>query len=230
MTQRFIITLIGFVVLLALIAGGAAWYLVSSHKQAVGVPSEQATTTAQNFNGQAIYTNGPQGFVIRYPETAEVEDTFSTFYHLGSSWRANALTNGTGTPVVAIVTYDTKSDHSYPRYYSTMVRIGVSEDKKEVAACLTATKDQGETPLPDVTFGGVTWKAFAFQNAGMMQYVKGVSYRTVHEGKCVALEKIAAGSSYRDDPKSGEDITDTELEAHYAALDQVVETFMFVRP
>ncbi len=230
MTHRFFITLIGFVAILALIAGGAAWYLVSSHQKAVGVPNTQATSTEQTFSGQAIYTNGPQGFVIRYPESAKVEDTFSSSYHLAATWRANALPNTTGTPVVSIITYDIQSDHSYPRYYSTMVRIGVSEDKKEIATCLVTTKDQGETPLPDVTFGGVTWKVFAFQNAGMMQYVKGISYRTMHEGKCVALEKIAVGSSYRDDPKSAEDMSDAELEKHYTALDQIVETFMFVRP
>lgn len=230
MSQRFLTTLIGFVAILVLIAGGAAWYLVSSHQKAVGVPSTQATSTEQNFNGQAIYTNGPQGFVIRYPERADVEDTFSASYHLGTMWRASALPNSTGTPVVSIITYRTQSENSYPRYYSTMVRIGVSEDRKEIAACLVPTKDQGETSLPDATFGGATWKVFAFENAGMMQYVKGVSYRTMHEGKCIALEKIAVGSSYRDDVKSTGDIPDAELEKHYASLDQIVETFMFVRP
>ncbi len=59
-----------------------------------------------------------------------------------------------------------------------MVRIGASKDPKEVAACLKAGSDNGETQLPDAVIGGTTWKAFAFQSAGMMQYLKGVSYRT----------------------------------------------------
>jgi hypothetical protein len=57
-----------------------------------------------------------------------------------------------------------------------------------------------------------------------------VSYRTLHEGKCVALEKIATGSHYREDPKSEKDITDAILEAHYVELDQIVQSFTFARP
>lgn len=228
--QRSTTILIGFIVLLAAIAGGVAWYLVTSHQEAVGPLQPMATTTAEDLTGEAIYTNGTHGFVIQYPETALVEHAFTSYYHLASTWRANALPNATGTPVVAIITYDTKSDHSYPRYYSSVVRIGVSSDKREIAGCLVPTPDQGETALPDVTFGGVMWKAFAFQNAGMQQYAKGVSYRTLHEGKCVAVEKIAAGSSYRDDPASADDIPDATLSKQYDGLDRIVQSFMFVRP
>ncbi len=228
--NRSLTIILGFVLLLALIAGGVAWYLVSSHQQAVGGAVAPVASTTEAFTGEAIYTNGPSGFVIRYPETATVEDVFSSYYHLGTGWRANALPNATGTPVVAIVTFDTKSDHSYPRYYDSMVRIGVSSDKRELAGCLVVTKDQGETPLPDATFGGATWKVFAFENAGMMQYVRGVSYRTIHEGKCVAVEKIATGSIYRDDKPSADDIADEVLAKHYEGLDRIVQSFLFVRP
>lgn len=226
--NRTLLTLIGFIILLLAIAGGAAWYLVSSHQQVVGPGEGQASTTPDTLSGEAIYTSGTYGFLIRYPEMAHVENSFSSYYHLSPSWRANAPAAATGTPVVAFIVYDTKSDHSYPRYYTALVRIGVSQDKREVSTCTSPTKDAGETPLPDAVFGGTTWKAFAFESAGMQQYAKGISYRTVHNGACVALEQIAVGSSYRDDPKSAEDISDEELAKQYNRLDSVVRTFMFV--
>lgn len=221
--------LVLFLLILALIAGGVAWYLVSTSKQAAPSGTPVASTTPLS-TGDAIYTNGIYGFMLQYPEAAVVENTFGSFYHLGTYWRANALPNATGTPVVSIVSYSTVSDHSYPRYYSSLIRVGVSMDKKEVAQCLKVTPNQGETLLPDVVLNGTTWKAFSFQNAGMQQYVKGVSYRAIHEGYCVALEKIAVGSSYRDDPDSPDDILDTVLEQHYQDLDRIVQSFAFAKP
>ncbi len=221
--------LVVFLLVLALIAGGVAWYLVSTSKQAAPPDSSTASTTPLS-TGDAIYTNGVYGFMLQYPEAALVENSFSPSYHLGTYWRANALPNATGTPILSIATYTVQSDHSYPRYYSALIRVGVSTDKKELAQCLKATPNQGETALPDVVLNGTTWKAFAFQNAGMQQYVKSISYRVIHEGYCVALEKIAAGSNYRDDPDSPEDISDAELEKHYQDLERIVQSFTFAKP
>lgn len=110
-----------------------------------------------------------------------------------------------------------------------MIRIGASADPKEIASCLKVAADQGEVALPDVAFGGAVWKVFSFENAGMQQYVRGVSYRTMHEGRCVALEKMATGSNYREDPASIKDIPDAELDARYQDLERIVQTFTFVR-
>lgn len=219
-----------FVLVLFCIAGGAAWYLVQSRQEAIA-PLTASSTSPENVRvGDAIYTNGTFGFVIQYPESAIVENTFSSYYHLAPTWRANPLVNATGTPIVSFSTYRIKSEDSYPRYFDALIRIGASSDKKEIAQCLKATSGQGETALPDVVLGGVTWKAFAFQNAGMQQYVKGVSYRSIHEGYCIALEKIAVGSSYREDAPSSKDVSDDALDAAYQGLDTVIKTFTFVRP
>lgn len=223
------ITIIGFIAILLLIAGGTVWYLISSSGGLPTAPSETASTTGTVFSGEAIYTNGPQGFLIRYPENALVSDSFASYYHLAPTWRANPLEHGTGTPVVSFTTYSTKSESSYPRYFDALVRVGVSSDAKEVAQCLKAQADQGEVALPDKTIGNRVWKAFSFENAGMQQYVRGISYRTMHEEKCVALEQIAVGSNYREDAPSKADITDVELASRYEELGTIIDTFMFVR-
>ncbi len=215
--------------LLVLIGGAVATYLVLTSKQAVQAPVDTASTTPIAV-GDAIYTNGTFGFVIQYPESATVDNNFTSYYHLPPYWRANALPNATGTPVVSFTAYSTKSENSFPRYFAAIIRVGVSTDKLEIAQCLKVIPNQGETALPDVTLNGTVWKAFSFESAGMQQYVRGVSYRSVHEGRCIALEKIAVGSSYTDDPVSEKDIPQSTLDAKYAELDRIVQSFTFVRP
>lgn len=206
-----------------------AWFVLKT--PAVQPPADVVgtATTTPDLTGRAIYTNGEYGFIVSYPETAQLEETFAPTYHLGDTWRVNVGPESVGDPIIAIIAYSTQSDHSYPRYYHAIVRIGASKDAKEVAACERITPDRGETALPDVTFGGATWKAFSFGSAGMQQYARGVSYRTVHEDTCFAVEKIAAGSSYQDDPDSVEDVSDTVLTERYEGLDQIVESFTFAR-
>lgn len=218
-----------WILALLIISGIAlAWLLATTPDKATIPSAGTVSSTTPDLTGRSIYTNGEYGFSVAYPETARLEEAFAPDYHLAATWRASAL--ATGTPVIAIIGYSTMSDHSYPRNYTAQVRIGASNDPKEVASCLKPTSSQNETPLPDVVIGGATWKAFSFENAGMMQYVRGVSYRTLHEGNCIALEKIASGSSYRDDPASTEDIPDEALRVRYESLDAIVESFAFARP
>lgn len=214
-------------VVILVIAGIASFvYLVP--KQAVApVPVE---TGNENLEGQSIYASGEYGFTVRYPSSATIDEKFLTTYHLAATWRANAPVEATGTPVLQIVGYQTKSENSFPRYYDAMVRIGVSKDAATVKDCTALVKDQGETVLPDKVINGTTWKAFSFQNAGMMQYLKGVSYRTVHDGTCFALEQLATGSSYRDDPDSPADVLQEKLDAEYEALGAIIESFAFSAP
>ncbi|MDQ1299373.1 MAG: hypothetical protein QG636_41 [Patescibacteria group bacterium] len=220
----FVLFLIGIIA----IGGGAAWYLVDTRNEAFGPPIV-ATSTPQIEEGLAIYTNGPYGFAIFYPQDAEVSYTFDASYHLGANWRANALGDSEGAPIVSILPFHTESEDSYPRYFNAMVRIGASIDPAEIERCEAAALDQGETVLPDAVIGSKTWKAFAFESAGMMQYANGVSYRTIHEGRCIALERVRTGSSYREDAPSEKDISDEVLSKEYEALSSIVESFSFAR-
>jgi len=216
-----------FLALILAIGGGTVWYLAETREASLARPGTGAALPAAE-ESLALYSNGPYGFTLTYPETATVEYEFSPSYHIPPLWRVNALPDSVGAPIVAIIPYQTESDHSYPRHYAAMVRIGASADAAEVEACEAPAEDRGEAALPDAEIGGKAWKAFAFQSAGMMQYASGVSYRTVHEGRCIALEKIRVGSSYREEP-SAEDIPDVVLDEEYEELSAIVESFTFVR-
>jgi len=209
----------------------AAYHEHAKHLAAVAIGGRAATTTP--LTGLSIYTNGTYGFSIFYPAQDSVESTFDTQYHLPATWRVNALVNdggtaATGTPIIAIVGYRTVSSSTYPRYFETEVRIGASSNSQEVDACDTA--GNGETALPDVTINGVVWKVFTLQDDGMMQYLSGTSYRTIHDGQCFALEQIETGSSYRDDPPSPADIPDATLTQDYKNMASIVQSFSFARP
>ncbi len=228
MRSSLFYAVIGFGVLLVI--GIIWWGLHRTHTE----PAATATTTAAesatstpSLTGLSIYTNGDYGFIIMYPAADRVQHTFDVTYHLPATWRVNALPNATGTPLVQITHYTTKSDTTFPRYYEAVVRVGASADPKEVASCTTATSD--ETAQPTETIHGTSWHVFSFESAGMSQYAKGISYRTVHDGSCIALEEIAAGASYRDNP-SAADIPQATLDTKYSELQPIVHSFAFAHP
>ena len=221
-------TLVLFAGLLALIAGGVTLYLVATARpEALHVPT---TLTSHPDRGMAIFTDGEHGFSLVYPEKYTTEYIFTSFYHLPATWRANALPGATGTPIISITGYRVEQAHAYPRYFDTEIRIGASKDPKELARCEKTALEQAEQRLPDVTFGSSTLKAFSFESAGMMQYVKGISYRVLRDGSCIAIEQLQVGSRYHDDPASKDDIADTVLEAKYNELSSVISSLNFVRP
>ena len=218
-----------FLLLMLAIGGGVTWYLIDTRNDAFGPAPSAPVTAPEASEGLAIYTNGPYGFSIFYPEASEVSYAFDAGYHVGTAWRTNALPESVGDPLVSIVPYAVKSESSYPRYFNAMVRIGASSDKQEIERCEKPAEAQGETPLPDATINGQVWKAFSFESAGMMQYARGVSYRTVFEERCIAMEMIQTGSIYKEDAPSEADIPDDVLASEYEKLSDIVNSFTFAR-
>lgn len=218
---------IWIIAVLAIAGALILWFILTPAGSDTSTSGSSMPTTTPSLAGSAIYTNGEYGFTLIYPETAKLEEYFSTEQRLTSDWRVNAIS--TGTPILALIGYGTVSERSYPRHYYAIVRVGASTDPKELAACEKPTPNRNETELPDAVINGATWKAFSFGDAAMMQYVKGVSYRVLHEGTCLAVEQIQSGSSYRDDPDSPEDIADSELTARYEALHSIVESIVLAR-
>ena len=217
-----------------ILVAGIIWWGIYSHHAKTAALSSVATSSAvvasstQPLKGLSIYTNGVYGFSIFYPGSDKTETTFDTQYHLPANWRENALQDASGTPIFAIIGYSTQSDTSYPRYFETEVRIGASKDPQELAAC--EKPSENETQLPDAVINKVTWKAFGLQDAGMMQYLQGTSYRTIHDNTCFALEEIETGSSYRDTASSTSNIPDATLTQKYQDLSSIVQSFSFARP
>ena len=211
----------------ALIVIGFIWYGLSGKEPALPEGDSTETALIPVREGSAIYAHGEFSFLILYPESARVEEGSVTAYHLVDLWRDGALSESSGTPIVSFITYTLTNERSYPRYYTTAVRVGVSKDSEELKRCERVDETRGETALPDAVVGDKIFKVFSFHNAGMMQYIKGESYRRLEQGTCYAIERIARGSAYRDDAPSSADTSDAELARHYELTLPIVESFRF---
>lgn len=207
-----------------LVMGGIAWWFGfrNTDKEPEPIPEVPAIELSE---GLSIYTNGEEGFLVAYPEGAEVSEVFDT-NRLPNAWSVNARVDSSGTPLVSVTTYRVTNATSYPRDYTAELRIGKSSDAEDVRRCLEPRGS--ETAGVEKAIGDTTFVSFAFGDAAMMQYVKGTSYRTVHNDACWAIESIATGSSYRD-AASDADLSEEQLQTEYARLTGVVESFRFVR-
>lgn len=179
------------------------------------------------------YANNEYDFEVFYPKNVTPTPDFNTFYHLPALWRSGALTdengNSNGKPIISIPVFYTESENSYPRYFSAQLRIGASADIKDVATCMENDAGYAEEQKSDEIINGINFKKFEFADAAMMQYLKVISYRTVHNGMCFAIEQLATGSNYRDDPASAKDIPDTKLNAYFESVGEIVKTFRFTK-
>lgn len=201
-----------------IVMGAIAWWF--GFREKTPEPEPVIPNIPQLSEGLSIYASGEHGFSIAYPSGARLEEGYE------GPWRSNALPEVSSTNILSITTYSVENGSSYPRYYYTVVRIGFSEEPKEVAECLSPRN--GEKALSDVVLGDDTFKVFSFGDAAMMQYMRGESYRALYEGKCFAIETIARGSSYREET-TATDIPEETLTAEYQKLGDIVMSFRFAR-
>ncbi|MDB5265820.1 MAG: hypothetical protein JWM39_533 [Parcubacteria group bacterium] len=159
-----------FIIVLLVIAGIiGGWYLIMRyHPPVAAVPSSTVSTSTQpDLSSSSIYTNGVYGFSLVYPAADTVAQTFAP-------WREGAI--ATGTPLVALVDIDGS------------VRVGASTSTKEVKACTKV--GPAESTLADMNLGSTTFKAFTRDDMGTDNQQRITSYRSVHDGACVAIESF----------------------------------------
>jgi len=218
MNSKYTIGLIA----LALI-GGTAFYINSRNTQPVIQPPSGNDAHAD----WKTYTNADFGFAIQYPPTLTPEFTFTGYYAISSLWRSGALNGNTGQGIISIPVFKTKSEDSFPRYFTAEMRIGASSSTDDLKHCYDNDQSYRGDALPNVTLGGTEFKQFDIANAGMLQYMEGKSYRIIRNGLCFAIDAIKTGSSYRDDPTSSKTISQETLDSYYNQLGDIVKTFTF---
>lgn len=173
-----------------------------------------------------VYTNDAYGFSLSYPKTITSETNFQKYYFLSDSWMAGALEDSKGIPLLCIPVYRVTKENSYPRYWNAEVRIGITTDPKELQTFLTKSIYSDVSPRQEV-INGITFYVFPIQDAAMMQYMSGFSYRTIHNGIGYAIEQIKTGSNYRDD-HSPKDTPDSVLDEYFNQTTAIIKSFQFI--
>ncbi len=178
----------------------------------------------------STYKNTDYGFEISYPNYLIPEFKFKTFYHLSDKWNAEIFTdNSKGIPIISIPVYRIDSGNgaykSYPLYYDAEIRIGASKDLEDIKNCLNPPSYLNVTSTNE-NINGEIFKKFQVEDAGMMQYLKGFSYRIVHNNICFAVERLETGSSYREEPNPS-DIPDSVLNGYFDKTQDILKTFKF---
>lgn len=209
-----------------IVIGAVAWAFANKMRPVDEVP--------QIVDTSSVYRNDTYGFEISYPKNLSPEASFRKYYALSDKWRSQAAENQNGIAIVAIPVFRITNENGiatgkpYPLYFSAEVRVGVSSDPQAVADCLKTDPGYTEQKHETVTLNGAQFERFEFADAAMMQYVQGVSYRAVHDGKCFAIEQLRAGSNYRDETMpSG--TPDSALDAYYAQAGDIAKTFRFTK-
>ncbi|MEI6810894.1 MAG: MliC family protein [Candidatus Nomurabacteria bacterium] len=176
------------------------------------------------------YANSEYNFTLRFPSNVNPQNYFTTFYNLASNWRLNAGQANQGKAIVSFPVYridqgGVAKGKAYPLFFVSELRVGVSPNVKECYATDIGYTNQKVT---DVKINGVTFKKFSFQDAAMMKYIQGESYRTIHNNMCYVLEQIKSGSNYKDETmKPG--LTEAELNKYYNTAGNIVGTFRFTK-
>ena len=183
-----------------------------------------------NNNGLYGYSDGIYNFTMRFPSYVQSNNLFSTFHEIGNNWRLNPSQINQGKPIVSFIIKridqgGVATGKAYPLFFTSEVRVGVSPNTK---LCYETDAGYTNQKITNVEINGVTFKRFSFQDAAMMKYVQGESYRTIHNDTCYVLEQIRNGSNYRDDTMTT-GLSEGTLNDYYNVGEQIIKTFKFTK-
>ncbi len=194
-------------------------------------PAKSPALTTGNVAGFYSYANSPHSFNIQYSSYIRPLNSFATFHEIGNNWRLYAGPANQGKPVISFSihnidqgTYFT-GKQTYPLYYTSEVRVGISPNIKE---CYTPDASYPNQKITNVTINGNPFKKFSTTETFELKYVQSESYRTIHNNACYVIEQIKSGTTLRD-PKMTVAVTDAQLTNYYNLGEKIVKTFKFTK-
>lgn len=200
-------------------------------------PATIATSTALTPNAAdaaAAYYNNPAewqtdanntagGFSIAYPLDFDTQDNYPATP--SADWRLDA--NGASGIKYFTLTVP-RAFEPQTNFADTTLTVGASGNNTAVAQCLAPDASGGPiTATSSATINGINFTVFTSTDAGAGNYYETTSYRTLHAGKCYAVEyTVHSGqianypSSYNLQPFSEQQID--------SVMQNIVGTFKFM--
>jgi hypothetical protein len=170
--------------------------------------SISSSTASVNYPGSAYYNNPAEwqvdanntsgGFSIAYPIDFYSQDNNSVTP--SNSWRVNA-NNDPG--IEYFVLSVPKAFEPQTNLDQVTLTVGASGNDDAVSRCMA----QDETGGPAVatssaTINGIAFTIFHSSDVGAGNYYETTSYRTLHDGKCYAIEYTIHSSQIENYPSS----------------------------
>lgn len=178
-------------------------------------------TTPSQWQTDANNTNG--GFSIAYPIDFDTQDNYSATP--STDWRLGA--NGTNGVKYFTLTVP-RAFEPQTNFIDTTLTVGASGSKTAVAQCLTAGQSGGplQNSTSTATINGIQFTVFKSSDAGAGNYYNTRSYRTVHAGKCYAIEYTVHSSQIMNYPQSYDLKPFDEIKID-ALMRNIINTFTF---
>ena len=190
-----------------------------------------ATSTANN--AVAAYYGDPAewlqdanntagGFSIAYPLDFDTQDNYSAAP--STNWRLDA----NSAPGIKYFTLTVpRAFEPQTNFADATLTVGASGNTTAVAQCLAPDVSGGPgTATSSATINGISFTIFKFAGAGAGNYYETTSYRTLHAGKCYAVEYTVHSGQIANYPASYDlqPFNDQEIDS---VMQNIVGTFKF---
>ena len=180
---------------------------------------------SQDVEKWGTYVNKAYKFEIKCPRGLAIQDNFGEM-----GWPFYSITGGpgdiTGKQLLDIPLYDAREGKDGSRWYTAGITIGVTKNDRDATDCFEGGKDKRFKPRSATeTINGITFAKFQIEgHPGESAYFSGISYRTVHNGKCFVIDKVKSGTNTA--PPS---LSEQEIQTMYDDLEVIIHTFRFTR-
>lgn len=182
-------------------------------------PSAAVSAGGVQTAGQQDFRSDEWGFRIDYPPAWTVHHDFSHGYLDNGAWKTYAAPGSKGTPVLALLLPESN------KITAAELRIGVSDATDEVRQCTAPPDAVRPGSLGEARVGGTGFTTFEAADAAMSHYLSVHSYRTVHAGRCYAIDLLVTGTNPEVyDPPATPPFSRDQA---FARLQQVLESFRF---
>jgi hypothetical protein len=175
-------------------------------------------TSTQQVDGLKVYADPDGKFSFSYPQELEF---FSAVSIQKDPWSTiNPNTQGILHALVRIP----KSFEPQTNFGDALFSVGSTDEQNVVRTCTTVSDgtEEGET----ITVNGVKFATLTQRDAGAGQLYETVSYRTVWNGSCYAVEYTIHSSNIGAyDPNSG--VKEFDRKKVVEVLEGIVESFKF---
>lgn len=140
----------------------------------------------------ARFVSQKYGLVFAYPTDLVIHHDFQPGYFLDERWNTYVPEDVAGDALLALRLPDSNE------VTKAVLRLGASDAPEAVQHCLLPPATVARVSRHEATstrIGGVRLQRVTHSGAGMSHYLHRRSFRTVHNGRCIAIDLIVAGTN-----------------------------------